>query len=61
MRRITIRILAMVLTIVMLVCQTGLTVRSAAGTGRLMSAGEDAGPAAAEGSTAENLPGGVFQ
>ena len=42
----------MVLTIVMLVCQTGLTVRSAVGTGRLMSA--------AEGSTAENLPGGGY-
>ena len=52
MRRRTIRILALVLTVVMLVCQTGLTVRS---TGRLMSAGDGTGPAATE-----NIPGGGY-
>ncbi len=61
MRRRTIRVLALVLTLVMLVCQAGLTVRGTAGTGRLMSAGEDAGLSAAEGSTPEDQPGGYFR
>ena len=60
MRRNTIRILAMVLTVVMLVCQAGFTVRSTAGTGRLMSAEEDAGPVAAGGGASENQPGGGY-
>ena len=63
MRRKTIRILALVLTLVMLVCQTGLAVRGTAGTGRLMSEGEGMGPTVTESNDAENItpPPGVFR
>ena len=61
MRRRTSRILAAVLTMVMLVCQASLTVRDAAGTGNLMSFGEDTGLSVEGGGAAENIPGGVFR